>query len=132
MGGVPEMAREIAMLREEAARSSAVNVEAVRVLGAQQQEIARLTAELEAVKAERDFLAKSLIMPAELVDRAERAEAERGALAEALKPFSDWAMGEFDLLPDDTPITQGSRFARRQITAGDFKRARAALARLAP
>ncbi|MFN3314333.1 MAG: hypothetical protein ACK46Q_12820 [Hyphomonas sp.] len=49
-------------------------------------------------------------------------------LQAALKPFAEFARASsFDKLPDDTPMTQGSRFARRQVTAGDFKRALTAL-----
>ena len=45
------------------------------------------------------------------------------ALELATKPFTDFAsLHSFDKLPDDTPLTQGSRLAARQITAGDFKR----------
>ncbi|GHC12740.1 hypothetical protein GCM10007291_07560 [Gemmobacter nanjingensis] len=51
------------------------------------------------------------------------------ALEEALRPFADFADARgFDRLPDHLPMTQGSRFARRQVTAADFKAARAALA----
>lgn len=49
-------------------------------------------------------------------------------LREALEPFAEFARASsFDKLPDDMPMTQGSRMARRQVTAGDFKRALAAL-----
>lgn len=49
-------------------------------------------------------------------------------LRTALEPFAAFARASsFDKLPDDLPMTQGSRFARRQITAGDFKRALAAI-----
>lgn len=50
------------------------------------------------------------------------------SVAEALKPFADFASApSFDRLPDDMPITQGSRLAKKQVTAGDFKRALVAL-----
>ena len=49
-------------------------------------------------------------------------------LREALEPFAGFARASgFDKLPDDLPMTQGSRLARRQVTAGDFKRALAIL-----
>ena len=49
-------------------------------------------------------------------------------LRTALEPFAEFARASgFDRLPDDMPMTQGSRMARRQVTAGDFKRALAAL-----
>lgn len=52
-------------------------------------------------------------------------------LVEALEPFAVFAQSDsFDKLPDDTPMTQGSKFARRQVTASDFIAARAALAAL--
>ena len=45
-------------------------------------------------------------------------------LRAALKPFADFAdTPTFEKLPDDYPMTQGSALARRQVTAGDFKKA---------
>lgn len=66
-------------------------------------------------------------MAAELT--ALRADVQRltDALA-ALKPFADFASASsFDRLPDDMPMTMGSKIARRQVTAGDFKAALRAL-----
>jgi hypothetical protein len=61
--------------------------------------------------------------------------AERDALAErverlevALRPFAAYgALRGMDLVPDDMALTKGSNLAARQVTAGDFRRARAAL-----
>lgn len=56
------------------------------------------------------------------------AEARVKELEGALQPFAAFSMASsFEKLPDDLPMTQGSRMAHRQVTAGDFKRARAAL-----
>lgn len=45
-------------------------------------------------------------------------------LVDALAPFAEFARASsFDRLPDTMPMTQGSALARRQVTAGDFKRA---------
>jgi hypothetical protein len=44
-------------------------------------------------------------------------------LLEAIKPFADYAdTRAFETMPDDFKITQGSSLARKQITAGDFKK----------
>lgn len=60
--------------------------------------------------------------------RAGRAEAALERMREALEPFVEFTKaGSFDRLPDGMPMTQGSSLAFRQVTAGDFKRARAAL-----
>lgn len=57
----------------------------------------------------------------------QEAEARAGRLREALEPFVEFTKaGSFDRLPDNMPMTQGSSIAFRQVTAGDFKRARAA------
>ena len=62
--------------------------------------------------------------------------AERDALRErvakleaALRPFANYAAhGKgSDLVPDNHALTQGSRFAARQITMGDMRNARTAL-----
>jgi len=45
---------------------------------------------------------------------------------EAMTPFVEFVR-PFGPLPDDLPITQGSRFAARQLTALDFRRLAAAL-----
>jgi hypothetical protein len=51
-------------------------------------------------------------------------------MAEALKPFTDFASATgFGALPENMEMTRGSRFAKRQVTVGDFRRARAALAK---
>lgn len=51
-------------------------------------------------------------------------------MTDALKPFRDYAnLPGFDKLPDDMPITQGSRIAARQLTAGDLRALLAALTR---
>jgi hypothetical protein len=51
-------------------------------------------------------------------------------LRAALEPFAEFARASgLDRMPDDMPMTQGSRMARRQVTAGDFKRALAALSK---
>jgi hypothetical protein len=44
-------------------------------------------------------------------------------LEQVLRPFSDFAAGIHPSIPDDMPLTMGSRMARRQVTAGDFRRA---------
>jgi hypothetical protein len=63
-------------------------------------------------------------------DRITALEDHARALAEALGPFAAFAAASsFDKVPDDLAMTQGSRFAHRQVTAGDFKRASAALAK---
>jgi len=52
------------------------------------------------------------------------------ALREAeksLEPFATFIDGA-DFIPDDSPISQGSPMARRQVIARDFRRARSALA----
>ena len=55
------------------------------------------------------------------------------ALEDALRPFADFAAARgFDRLPDHLPMTQGSSMARKQVTAGDFKAAHAALAASQP
>lgn len=58
---------------------------------------------------------------------AARATADAARIAEleaALKPFADFASARgFDKLPDNAPMTPGSRMAHRQVTAGDFKAA---------
>lgn len=55
--------------------------------------------------------------------------AEGVRLKLALAPFAEFAKAPvFDELPNGLPMTQGSPMAHRQVTAGDFKRARAALA----
>ena len=53
------------------------------------------------------------------------ADTNTQVLREALKPFADFAEG-MDALDDEYPVTPGSLLARRQVTAGDFKRAREA------
>lgn len=51
-------------------------------------------------------------------------------MVEALEPFAAYAsMSGFDKLPDDAEMTRGSRIAARQVTASDFKRARAVIAK---
>lgn len=50
--------------------------------------------------------------------------AEYEALRAAVKPFAEFAEGPvFKQIPDSMPMTKGSALARRQVTAGDFKRA---------
>lgn len=45
-------------------------------------------------------------------------------LRSALQPFADYAsLSSFDLLPDNHPLTQGSRMAAKQVTAADFRAA---------
>ena len=82
-------------------------------------------ANLLAVEAERDKY-KLIATHSEDVVRAAKVEIER--LREALEPFAEFArVSGFDKLPLDTPMTQGSRLARKQVTVADFIRARAAL-----
>lgn len=51
-----------------------------------------------------------------------------GAVQDAFKPFADFmAGGSFDKIPDDMPLTAGSSIARRQITAGHFRKLAAAI-----
>ncbi len=46
----------------------------------------------------------------------------------ALQPFADFTKGRAaDMLPDDTVISAGSLFARRQLTMGDCRAAARAL-----
>lgn len=52
-----------------------------------------------------------------------RLTGERDGLAEALEPFAAF-IGSETKLPDDEPMTRGSSLARRQVTVGDFRRAR--------
>ena len=40
--------------------------------------------------------------------------------AEAIEPFEAFAPPDY--VPDDMPMTQGSRLAKRQVTAKDFRR----------
>ncbi len=48
-------------------------------------------------------------------------------MREALRPFAEFA-AKADVLPDDFVITKGSGLARKQLTIGDCRNARAALA----
>jgi hypothetical protein len=61
-----------------------------------------------------------IIEPAGLVV-ADKDELER--LRGALAPFAEFAGGKVGRPPADTPITMGSRIARRQLTMGDCARA---------
>jgi hypothetical protein len=62
-----------------------------------------------------------------MLDREAALLTERDALRAALEPFAEF-VGERDTwLPDDRPITPGSSLAKRQLTAGDCRRAAAAL-----
>ena len=56
---------------------------------------------------------------------AEDAAAARIAeLEAALAPFVAYAsLPGFRILPDEMPVTQGSRMAARQVTVADFRRA---------
>ena len=74
-------------------------------------------------------------------DQIDTLTAERDALRErvakleaALRPFANYAAhGKgSDLVPDNHALTQGSRFAARQITMGDMRNARAALQEAPP
>lgn len=49
------------------------------------------------------------------------------SLQAALAPFAEFAGGVVGRPPADTPITMGSRMARRQLTMGDCVRAADAL-----
>jgi hypothetical protein len=56
--------------------------------------------------------------------RADALQREVEMLREALKPFADFASAiGFGALPENMEMTRGSRFAKRQVTAGDFRRA---------
>jgi len=51
--------------------------------------------------------------------------ARNAELVEGLRPFAEFAsLQGFDKLPDDMPMTSGSRMAAKQVTASDFCRAR--------
>lgn len=51
-----------------------------------------------------------------------------GAVQTAFQPFADFmASGSFDKIPDDMPLTAGSMLARRQVTAGHFRKLAAAI-----
>jgi len=53
------------------------------------------------------------------------------ACVEALKPFAEFINSRaFEVLPDDHVLSQGSLMARRQLTIGDCRKARAALSQL--
>lgn len=62
-------------------------------------------------------------------DEVAAAEAQVAVLGEALKPFADFAPHR-DTLPDDMRITAGSDFAKKQLTIGDLRKAKAAHASL--
>lgn len=62
-----------------------------------------------------------------LMQMAERIAAENARLRGALQPFAEFAGGTVGRPPADTPITMGSRIARRQLTMGDCARAADAL-----
>jgi hypothetical protein len=69
-----------------------------------------------------------LTMPLMSGTRDAEPTARIAALEAALAPFAEFARASnFDLLPLDTPMTQGSRLARKQVTVADFIRARTAL-----
>ena len=79
---------------------------------------------IEAAKAaaQADFAAKSIGN----IDTCAIA-----ALVGALQPFAAYgALSGADLLPDSHVLTSGSRFAARQITMGDMRKAKHVLARL--
>jgi hypothetical protein len=80
--------------------------------------LTRIAAERDACGT-RDLLAENAALSAEV---------ER--LREALAPFADYAEPR-GVIPGEMPITAGSRFEKHQITMGDCRRARAALARSA-
>lgn len=50
-----------------------------------------------------------------------------GSLREALEPFSEFLSPAMDRLPDDFVITAGSNLARKQLTVGHLRKARAVL-----
>jgi hypothetical protein len=81
------------------------------------EQIEILSAEIKALKSAR---AEELVHIAAL-----RAEVEK--LRSALKPFAEYGVAS-STLPDDFPISPGSTMARRQLTIGDCRRAKAALA----
>lgn len=63
-----------------------------------------------------------------IANEALEAAIEIKQLRDALKPFADYANRPgFDKLSDDSPLTQGSSMAAKQVTALDFKRARDAI-----
>lgn len=89
----------------------------------------------DALLVDRDTLIRNLAYQGELREAAEARLAAspdtQGMVLAALEPFAKYAsLGMFDKLHDDMPMTQGSSIAARQVTAGDFKRAKAAYAAL--
>lgn len=57
-----------------------------------------------------------------------QAAARPAVTDDVAKPFLDYVkLSGFERLPDDMPLTAGSRMAARQITVGDFRRLAAAL-----
>ena len=105
--------------------------------GTVREHIAKQDAEIAVLNAicdERDRIieARTAIMR-RAQDEIARLTAKLRTAEEALRPFAKFAeAGSFDRLPDDFPMTAGSPLARKQVTAGDFKRARAALQSIPP
>jgi hypothetical protein len=73
-------------------------------------------------------------LEAELDQAVSFIELHKTTIAEleaALRPFAHFADAYgFHDLPDDIPLTQGTKFGRHHVTAGDCKRARTLLARM--
>lgn len=98
-------------------------LEAADALEAAQARIAELEAENERNRQGFEFHAGRAERER---DRAIAAEAKLAKALEALEPFAQFIEGA-DFMPDDHAITAGSRFARKQLTVGDCRRARATL-----
>lgn len=64
----------------------------------------------------------------EAIAHIETLERQREELVEALRPFADFDDGR---APEHLPITQGSSYARKQLTIGDCRRARTLLTSMA-
>jgi hypothetical protein len=97
---------------------------------AEPSEPAKLLAYEHAHETAKELGYPSLTEALEDLDRLKAAPNPSGELLEAAKPFLDFAEGRmFDMLPDSEPMTKGSPLARRQITAGDLRRLKAAIQR---
>jgi hypothetical protein len=72
---------------------------------------------------------RDLLDAAAIIRSAPPVSGADSGVREALKPFISFSDGTmFSHLPDDFVLTAGSRLAHRQLTAGDFRALRTALA----
>jgi len=69
---------------------------------------------------------KANAAPLDAADYIEQLEREVARKDEALRPFATYA-DDRNMVPPDLPISNGSRFAKAQLTMGDCYNARAAL-----